>query len=215
MASPAPSKTSFVALPGIAVPGATSADVNASAMRYPETNQPNTTLPTPGINPLSSTNTLPATPIESEQPLYFQESWTWQFLPDGLLYKSYLAGNREPRFASQWVHVRDVGWMWDVALGARAGILRYGTTDVTWPEGVQVDIEGAAFPRVNLDQNRDLETADFRFGVPLTMRQGPWQWKFGFYHLSSHLGNEYMVPMTHLIGLTFLAIVLFWAWDCI
>ncbi len=56
-----------------------------------------------------------------------------------------------------------------------------------------MDIEGAAFPRVNLDQNRDLETADFRFGVPLTMRQGPWQWKFGFYHLSSHLGDEYMV----------------------
>jgi len=125
--------------------------------------------------------------------LYFEEAWTWQYLPDGLLYQSYLAGGREPRFASEWVHIKNLGWMWDVALGGRAGILRYGTINSPWPEGWQVDIEGAAFPRLNLDENRDLDAADFRFGVPLTMRRGPWQGKLGFYHLSSHVGDEYMV----------------------
>jgi len=34
---------------------------------------------------------------------------------------------------------------------------------------------------------------DFRFGVPLTYGEGPWRTKFGFYHLSSHVGDEYLL----------------------
>ncbi|MGD0899074.1 MAG: hypothetical protein ABR915_14640, partial [Thermoguttaceae bacterium] len=29
--------------------------------------------------------------------------WAWQVLPDGLMYRSYLAGLEESRMASQWV----------------------------------------------------------------------------------------------------------------
>jgi hypothetical protein len=36
-------------------------------------------------------------------------------------------------------------------------------------------------------------STDFRFGLPITMRQGPWETKFGYYHLSSHLGDLYML----------------------
>jgi hypothetical protein len=132
-------------------------------------------------------------PMALESPFVFSESWTWQVLPDSILYKSYLASNRESRFGSQMVHINDVGDMWDVTLGGRAGILRYGTSDPYWPEGYQLDIEGAAFPRLNFDHDRDLEDVDFRFGVPLTMRRGAWQTKFGYYHLSSHLGDEFLV----------------------
>jgi hypothetical protein len=110
-----------------------------------------------------------------------------------LIYKSYLAGGREPRFASKWVRQKDHGWMWDVTLGGRAAILRYGTTSAIYPEGWELDIEGAAFPRLDLEQDMNLVSADFRFGVPLTFRQGIWETKFGYYHLSSHLGDEYMV----------------------
>jgi len=38
-----------------------------------------------------------------------------------------------------------MGDMWDVTLGARAGIWRYGNDDPNWPEGWQLDIEGAVF----------------------------------------------------------------------
>ncbi len=134
-----------------------------------------------------------AGPANFENPFGFHESWTWQVLPDSILYKSYLASNREPRFGSQMVHINNQGNFWDVTLGGRVGILRYGTLDPYWPEGYQLDIEGAAFPRLNFDHDRDLETVDFRFGIPLTMRVGQWQTKFGYYHLSSHLGDEYMV----------------------
>ena len=47
-------------------------------------------------------------------------------------------------------------------------------------------MEGAAFPRLTLDDH-NLVATDYRFGVLLTTRQGPWEWKFGGYHLSTHI----------------------------
>ncbi|MBN2022183.1 MAG: DUF1207 domain-containing protein [Pirellulales bacterium] len=136
-----------------------------------------------GLSPLISAD--PVTPAI--------ELWSWQVLPEGLMYRSYLAGGREPRFASQWVHERNREWFWDATLGGRVGMLRWGTLDPLWPEGWQIDIEGAAFPRLTLDEDRDLVSADFRFGIPITMRQGRFESKFGYYHLSSHLGDEYKI----------------------
>lgn len=109
------------------------------------------------------------------------------------MYPSYLAGIKEPRFASQWVHERNLGWIWDIALGGRVGILRYGTDKALRPDGWQLDIEGAGMPRLDLERDRDLVAADFRFGVPLTYGLGRFRTKFGYYHLSSHLGDEYLV----------------------
>jgi hypothetical protein len=128
-----------------------------------------------------------------ERSLASDEPWTWQILPNGLMYKSYLAGNREPRMGSQWVSLRDLGWRWDATLGGRVGLVRYGTENDFWPQGWQLDVEGAAFPRLDLEHLRDLDTVDFRAGIPLTTRQGPWEFKFGYYHLSSHLGDEYVL----------------------
>jgi len=117
--------------------------------------------------------------------------WTWQLLPDGLIYKCYLASEREPRLASQWFHQTDGDWMWDAVLGGRVGLIRYGTPDGLWPEGFEVDVEGAAFPR--LDGKRQLVSSDFRVGVPFTFRRGRWEGKFGYLHLSSHLADEYII----------------------
>ena len=35
--------------------------------------------------------------------------------------------------------------------------------------------------------------SDFRLGIPITTRQGPWEAKFGYYHLSSHIGDEFLL----------------------
>jgi len=133
-------------------------------------------------------------PVPSHAHAPVEQAWCHQVLPDGLIYRSYLAGVKEPRFAGQWVHDVDHGWLWDITLGGRVGILRYGTTSVDHPEGWQLDIEGAGMPRLDLEQrDRDLIASDFRFGIPLTYGRGSYQTKFGYYHLSSHLGDEYMV----------------------
>jgi len=117
----------------------------------------------------------------------------WQLLPNGLMYPSYLASPRAPRFGSQWVYITDDKWYWDAALGARMGLLRFGSCDPAEPQGWQLDVAGGVFPRLSLEEDRDLVSVDFRIGVPLTLRRGRWEWKFGYYHLSSHLGDEYML----------------------
>lgn len=121
-----------------------------------------------------------------------EPAWTWKLLPDSLIFQSYMAGAREPRISSFWAYEKDDGWIWDIALGGRVGLLRYGSLDETWPEGWQLDIEGAAFPRLDLEENRDMVATDFRFGVPFTYGIGPYQTKLAYYHLSSHIGDEFL-----------------------
>jgi len=119
--------------------------------------------------------------------------WSWQFLPEGIIYRSYMAGVHEPRMSAVFFNSNDHNWYLDATLGARVGLIRYGTTDALWPQGWELDVEGAAFPRLNLNANWDVEATDFRVGVPLTYGQDNWQAKFGYYHLSSHLGDEYAI----------------------
>ena len=119
------------------------------------------------------------------------EAPVWQWLPDSLIYHSYMAGAHEPRLSGTTYWDQDGTLLLASVLGGRVGLIRYGTTDNLWPEGWQLDIEGAAFPRLNLDEDWDMETADFRVGLPLTFGHGNWQAKFAYYHLSSHLGDEF------------------------
>lgn len=127
-------------------------------------------------------------------PARADDDWTWQVMPMGLMYDSYLAGAKEPRFASYWSSDQDLGAIWDTALGGRLGLLRYGTQCAVHPQGWQVDLEGGVQAR--LDPNADsspLLAADFRVGVPVTWASGRRQFKTGYYHVSSHLGDEYLL----------------------
>jgi hypothetical protein len=118
--------------------------------------------------------------------------WCWQLLPDGLIYHSYLAGIKEPRFAINWMNERGLGDLWDVTLGGRVGILRYGNCSLGYPQGWQVDMEGGVMPRLSQDDDLDLQSSDYRFGIPITYGRGNTQYKFAFYHLSSHVGDEFL-----------------------
>lgn len=119
--------------------------------------------------------------------------WNLQLLPRSLIYRSYFAGSKEPRFRSVWNYEQDDGWIWDITLGGRAGILRYGSCDDYFPQGFQLDIEGAALLRLDPEEDRDVSATDYRFGVPLTYGWDRWQAKFAYYHISSHLGDERML----------------------
>jgi hypothetical protein len=120
-------------------------------------------------------------------------TWRWQVLPDGLIYRSYQAGVREPRLSILAFHEDDGQSFWDGTLGGRVGLLRYGTCGPIYPQGWQLDVEAAAIVRLTLDEIRDFETADYRVGVPLTYGVDNWQFKFAVYHLSSHLGDEFAI----------------------
>ncbi len=115
----------------------------------------------------------------------------WHFLPHGLLYRSYIAGEKEPRFSSVWFYETGVGWIWESALGGRFPMVRYGTADAIDPEGWQLELEGGAFTRVDVGTGTDVDAVDFRVGVTMTWRSGNTAFKGGTYHISSHIGDEF------------------------
>jgi hypothetical protein len=121
------------------------------------------------------------------------EPWTWQVLPVGLIYSPYLADTKASRFSANFVNVRGDGWLWDATLGSQVGLLRYGSTNQFFPEGFQIDAEGSAQVRLDLPENIDVRSTDYRAGIPVTFGSGPVRWKVGYYHLSSHLGDEFLI----------------------
>lgn len=112
-------------------------------------------------------------------------------LPDGVLYGSYLAGEREARLGG--VVLRDDGrWIGEASLGGRLGLVGLGRAAdgrVSW----QFDLEAAALPRFDLSRSQIFEAADFRVGLMVTSRIGRTAIKVGMHHLSSHLGDEFLL----------------------
>lgn len=125
-------------------------------------------------------------------------AWRAEILPADLLYRSYIANPKDARLASRVLHLSGQGFIWALEAGARVGVWRYGTPS-GWrnpytgrPEGWQVDIQGAAFPRLNFEEELDVDAVDFKVGVPLTYSKDKWEAKVGIYHLSSHVGDEFL-----------------------
>jgi hypothetical protein len=61
------------------------------------------------------------------------------------------------------------------------------------PQGFQIDAEGAANVRLDVDSQVDVRSTDYRVGVPLTYGIGRHQFKFAYAHMSSHLGDEFVL----------------------
>ncbi len=127
------------------------------------------------------------------QPRHHGVNPQWVLMPEGLIYRPYLASAKESRFRSVWNNERDEGNIWDITLGGQVGILRYGGEHNGRPVGWQLGIEGAGLVRLDLDEDRDVMASDFRFGIPLTWGNAFYQVKCGYYHLSSHVGDEFLL----------------------
>ena len=121
------------------------------------------------------------------------EAWNWQLLPEGLMYKSYIAGEKEARISNSFLHESGGRTFWDTTLGWRVGLIRFGTPRAIQPEGFQLDVEGGTFLRALPGDGNDLQSMDFRVGIPLTWREGPFQAKVAAYHIESHVGDDFLV----------------------
>jgi hypothetical protein len=134
---------------------------------------------------------LPPGALEGE--FMVVEEWHWQMLPVGIIYHSYWAGPHEPRISIHTFYERTGRAIWDATLGGRGGVVRYGNNDPLRPQGFQFDVYGAAISRLDAENNQDLDSTDYVFGFPLTYGIDNWQFKFGYAHVSSHLGDEYAI----------------------
>ncbi|UUO05699.1 DUF1207 domain-containing protein [Blastopirellula sp. J2-11] len=120
----------------------------------------------------------------------------WQVLPTGHIYKAHLADVKESRLAVKIVDLTGDTTILDGNLGGRFGVFRYGNHDPYLPQGVQWDVEGSAHVRLDIPEEVDVRSADFRAGNQLTWsydRAPNHRTRFGYYHLSSHLGDEFLI----------------------
>lgn len=127
----------------------------------------------------------------------------WHVLPLGLLYDSYLAGEKEPRLSWSILEEGPRGRVWETGVGLRVGLLRRGTSAAVDAEGWQVDLEGAAQLRLAPEDGNALESVDFRGGLWLTRRRGPLAVKAGYYHLSAHLGDEFLLKYPDVVRIDY------------
>ena len=86
----------------------------------------------------------------------------------------------------------------NIALGDDFPIYRW--LDVfRWHGDLQIGIEAGIWTVFNMDPSPDtagpteLVNTDFYVGVPITYAVNQWSFRFRGYHISSHLGDEYMV----------------------
>ena len=120
------------------------------------------------------------------------ENWSWQQFPDGFIYPNYLAAVQN-RLGCAWNYDPYLKWDWDITLGGRAPLIRYGNRSTLYPEGWQLDLEGSVHLRLNLETTMHMEANDFRVGLPISYGTRIWQVKFGYYHVSTHMGDERVI----------------------
>jgi hypothetical protein len=134
-----------------------------------------------------------------------------RFLPNADLFRPLLADMKAPRFSAGWRYESfQPGILADQRTGGsfNAGVVSFGAEFdlVGWHnrhcEGLQVGLFGAVFSQFNLDSvSETLINSDFQVGIPLTWRKGPWSGRLRLYHQSSHLGDEFLVEMPHVLPL--------------
>jgi hypothetical protein len=127
----------------------------------------------------------------------------WHVLPLGLLFGPYLAGEKESRISWAILRERDHGVVWDMAVGARVGLVRRGSPGATGAAGWQVDLEAAAMPRLDPEFTNNMEAVDYRVGLLWTRRWRDVAVKAGYYHLSAHLGDEFLTTHPGVIRLDY------------
>ena len=123
---------------------------------------------------------------------WMNTSQYWQILPSGLIYNTYLAGVKEPRLSARVIDIKKDNTFFEGNIGGRVGLFRFGSNDVFRPIGFQLDAEGAAQVRLDIPEEVDVRSTDYRGGMVATWGDFHRQTKFGYYHLSSHVGDEFL-----------------------
>ena len=144
----------------------------------------------PDAQPFSQTS-YPMGPHPSSMQHVDWSDWQWHILPKGVIYSTYWASAAEPRLATHVVKDLRGNMLLDSHIGGRVGMVRFGPKDRD--EGWQLDVLGGAKLRQDIDVDLDVIGADFRYDILMTYGVGPVAYKFGFYHVSSHAGDEWLL----------------------
>lgn len=118
---------------------------------------------------------------------------SWTLFPAEPLFVTPLADQKQPRTHITWqeyergdqdIPIASVGYGMEWELAERS----LGSSTL------QVGVNGSVFAIFNLDSpSTDLINADYFVGVPIDFRRGAWSARIRPFHLSSHLGDEFLL----------------------
>lgn len=118
------------------------------------------------------------------------------FIPDyPPLFPEFMANPREVCLS--------VGWRFNDQVFSKNMIdVSYGQPFPIWRwfnvfcdgDAMEIDLQGALWAIFDpLHESAPLVNADYYFGFPLTWACGPWSWRLRGYHISSHIGDEFLL----------------------
>lgn len=122
----------------------------------------------------------------------------WRFLPDTRIFEPLLADPRWPHFSLAYARmirqgfprIRDAA---TISLGEHVGLVEY---DAAGGERVGIGLQPAVYGLFNLNAlSKDLVNADYRLGIPVDFRTGPFSLEATILHQSSHLGDEFVLEV--------------------
>ncbi|HTG00040.1 MAG TPA: DUF1207 domain-containing protein [Nitrospirota bacterium] len=124
------------------------------------------------------------------------------FLPRGNLFQPLLADPKELRFYLGYRPYQKANHylsrqteMFTGGLGDMFGLFRH--TDNGRGYALQANISGGIYAEFDLKTSSYfLVDNDYYFGLPFTLRSGPYSYRLNLYHQSSHVGDEYLQHST-------------------
>ena len=136
--------------------------------------------------PAPAEGTETAKPPEPSRTLFFAKG--------PLLYDPYIAAPRQSRTSVklQMPVGRGRHPAFEATLGFDRSLVRWLSEDDP-DRATEVQMEAAVFSRFDIHNQYDQDSSDYRFGFPVVFRDGDLAWKIHLYHLTSHLGDEFMV----------------------
>lgn len=115
------------------------------------------------------------------------------WLPTTDIFRALQADPREPELALGLQNYDTRGKHFvvgEVSAGETFSLVEGKYGDGTW----QIGIQGAVFSIFDQDEDsNDLLNSDFLVALPLTYRQNAWSVRSRIYHISSHLGDEFIL----------------------
>jgi hypothetical protein len=137
----------------------------------------------------------PPRPIAVEDRHRILNNWNLQAIPERALYQPYLSDPRQSRSGSKVQFPlrskKDSNIKIENTLGGFRTLALW--TDPTDPEHeMDLSLEAAVFSRFDIQEGWDMDAADYRFGFPFVFREGDLRLKVHLWHLTSHLGDEFI-----------------------
>ncbi len=123
-----------------------------------------------------------------------ETSWNLELLPEKFIYAPYLADPRQSRTSTKVqfpIEPKKGNITIENVLGSQRPLALWTNPDDP-NEEAEIFIEAAAFSRFDVTKDWDMDGVDYRFGFPFAYRYGDVAMKLHFWHLTSHIGDEYL-----------------------